>query len=47
LLYEIGPLDPIAFISASLLLTAAALIATWLPANRATRIAPTVALRME
>jgi predicted permease len=47
LLYETGPLDPIAFTTASLLLGAAMLIATWLPARRATRIAPTVALRTE
>jgi ABC-type lipoprotein release transport system permease subunit len=47
LLYEIGPLDPIAFITASLLLATATLVATWLPARRATRIAPTVALRTE
>jgi ABC-type antimicrobial peptide transport system permease subunit len=47
LLYETGPLDPVAFTTASLLLGAAMLIATWLPARRATRIAPTVALRTE
>jgi ABC-type antimicrobial peptide transport system permease subunit len=47
LLYEIGPLDPISFITASLLLAAAALTATWLPASRATRIAPTIALRTD
>lgn len=47
LLYGVGPMDPIAFISASLLLTAAMLVATWLPARRATRIAPTIALRTE
>ena len=37
LLYEIGPLDPVSFISASLILGVAALVATWLPARRATR----------
>jgi predicted permease len=47
LLYEIGPLDPISFVSASLILGTSALIATWLPARRATRVAPTVALRTE
>jgi hypothetical protein len=47
LLYETGPLDPIAFTTASLLSGAAMLIATWLPARRATRIAPMVALRTE
>jgi predicted permease len=47
LLYETDPLDPLAFTTASLLLAAAAVTATWLPARRATRIAPTVALRTE
>jgi putative ABC transport system permease protein len=47
MLYEVGALDPIAFISAPALLAAAALVATWLPARRATRISPMAALRME
>ena len=47
LLYEVGALDPIAFITAPALLATAALIATWLPARRATRISPMAALRME
>jgi ABC-type lipoprotein release transport system permease subunit len=47
LLYETGPLDPVAFTTASLLSAAAMLIATWLPARRATRIPPMVALRTE
>jgi putative ABC transport system permease protein len=47
MLYEVGALDPIAFITAPLLLAAAALIATWLPARRATQINPMRALRTE
>jgi putative ABC transport system permease protein len=47
ILYEVGALDPIAFTTAPILLAAAALIATWLPARRATRINPMRALRME
>jgi predicted permease len=47
ILYEVGPLDPVAFSVAPLLLTVAALIATWLPARRATRIDPVQALRAE
>jgi putative ABC transport system permease protein len=47
LLYEVGPQDAVAFITAPLILATATLIATWLPARRATRIAPTVALRTE
>lgn len=47
MLYEVGALDPIAFSAAPLLLGIATLIATWLPARRATRISPMAALRTE
>ncbi|MEY2542344.1 MAG: hypothetical protein QOI22_1946, partial [Verrucomicrobiota bacterium] len=47
ILYQVGALDPIAFTAAPLLLAAAALVATWLPARRATRINPMRALRTE
>jgi putative ABC transport system permease protein len=47
MLYQVGALDPIAFSTAPLLLGAATLIATWLPARRATRINPMTALRTE
>jgi predicted permease len=47
MLYEVGALDPIAFTLAPLILAAAAIIATWLPARRATRISPMAALRTE
>jgi ABC-type antimicrobial peptide transport system permease subunit len=47
MLYEVGALDPIAFTVAPTLLAAAALLATWLPARRATRISPMAALRTE
>ena len=47
ILYQVGALDPIAFTVAPLLLAAAALIATWLPARRATRVDPIQALRTE
>lgn len=47
LLYEVGAVDPIAFTTAPLLLGVATLIATWLPARRATRISPVTALRTE
>jgi putative ABC transport system permease protein len=47
ILYQEGALDPIAFSIAPLLLAAATLLATWLPARRATRISPMMALRTE
>jgi predicted permease len=47
MLYQVGSLDPIAFTLAPLVLAAAATLATWLPARRATRISPMAALRTE
>ena len=46
-LFGVRPADPITIISVSLLLTAVALTASWLPAYRASRIEPTQALRIE
>ncbi len=47
ILYEVSAFDPLAFTIAPLVLGVAALLATWLPARRATRISPMVALRTE
>jgi ABC-type antimicrobial peptide transport system permease subunit len=47
MLYNVGALDPLAFTIAPLVLAVAALLATWLPARRATRISPMAALRTE
>ena len=47
ILYQVGALDPIAFTIAPLVLAFAALLATWLPARRATRVNPMAALRTE
>ena len=47
LLYDIKPTDPIATTGAVLLLASVALLATWIPARRATRIYPMETLRHE
>jgi putative ABC transport system permease protein len=47
LLYEVKPTDPTPYIGMSLLLLLVALPAAYLPARKATRVEPTVALRNE
>jgi predicted permease len=47
LLYEVSPNDPLVFSTITATVTAAALLASWLPARRASRIDPMVALRDE
>ena len=47
LLYQVSALDPVAFTVAPIVLAVASFFACWLPARRATRIDPIVALRTE
>jgi putative ABC transport system permease protein len=47
LLYGVDPLDVTTFAAVSVSLTAVALLASWLPASRATRVDPATALRQD
>ena len=47
MLFEVRPLDPAAFAAAAMTLAVFAAAACYLPARRATRVDPTVALRQE
>jgi ABC-type antimicrobial peptide transport system permease subunit len=47
MIYDLSPLDPLALMGATGCLLLSALFACWLPARRAARVNPMVALRCE
>ena len=47
LLFGVRPTDPLTFSAVAAALMATAMVAAWIPARRATRVDPMVALRYE
>ena len=47
LLYQVRAADPLTFVAVPLMLVVVALIASYLPARRATRVSPVIALRTQ
>jgi putative ABC transport system permease protein len=47
LLFEVGPADPLTFVGVAIVLSAATLVACYVPARRAARVDPIIALRKQ
>jgi ABC-type lipoprotein release transport system permease subunit len=47
LLYEVQPADPVTFVTVPAMLMVVSLIASYVPALRATKVSPLIALRTQ
>jgi putative ABC transport system permease protein len=47
LLFEVSSIDPVTYITGAIVIAGVSLLACWMPARRATRVDPIVALRYE
>jgi putative ABC transport system permease protein len=47
LLYDVSPTEPGIYVTVALVMLSVAVLASWVPARRATRVDPNVALRAE
>jgi ABC-type antimicrobial peptide transport system permease subunit len=47
LLFQVQPLDPLTFVTTTIVLAAVGLMACWIPAARASRVDPSTSLRTE
>jgi putative ABC transport system permease protein len=47
LLFDVPAIDPLTFSAVVMVLTVAAILASWLPARRAARVDPVIAMRAE
>ncbi|HEV2149547.1 MAG TPA: ABC transporter permease [Longimicrobiaceae bacterium] len=47
LLYGVAPTDPVTFAAVTVILASATVLASWIPARRATRVDPMIAIRAE